>query len=196
MSLPEGDFVEAFLRANPAWLAEHPELYRVLERRCGCMARVRPTTWRRCFGCSGSARTDCLPRVERLQAWRAGCRMRTALLRPLYRRLRQRRDACILAVDAACLCMEAEHPGARRLPDETVARLLDGRQVVFREAPADARLLHAEAAALARHDALVRVPGEGPPALVALLARDQHMLDPAQGTGSSSGSLAGQSRPH
>jgi hypothetical protein len=79
--------------------------------------------------------------------------------------------------------MEAEHPGARRLPDGTVTRLLDGRQVVFREAPADARVLHAEAAALARHDALVRVPGEGPPALLALLARDQHMLDPAQGTG-------------
>ena len=31
MGLPEGDFVEAFLRANPAWLAEHPELCRVLE---------------------------------------------------------------------------------------------------------------------------------------------------------------------
>ena len=87
----------------------------------------------------------------------------------------------ILAVDAAHLCVEAEHPGARRLPDGVVAPLLDGRQVVFRDAPADARLLHAEAAGLARHDALVRVPGEGPPALLALLARDRHMLDPAQG---------------
>jgi len=27
----DSDFVEAYLRANPAWLAEHPELYRVLE---------------------------------------------------------------------------------------------------------------------------------------------------------------------
>ena len=89
----------------------------------------------------------------------------------------------ILAVDAAHLCVEAELAGARRLPDGVVARLLDGRQVVFRDAPADARLLHAEAAGLARHDALVRVPGEGPPALLALLARDRHMLDPAQGTG-------------
>ena len=68
----------------------------------------------------------------------------------------------ILAVDAAHLCVEASMPGARRLPDGTVARLLDGRQVVFRDAPADARLLHAEAAGLARHDALVRVPGRGP----------------------------------
>ena len=31
MSLREGEFVEAFLRANPAWLAEHPQLYHVLE---------------------------------------------------------------------------------------------------------------------------------------------------------------------
>jgi len=54
---------------------------------------------------------------------------------------------------------------------------------VFRDAPADARLLHAEAAGLARHDALVRVPGEGPPALIALLARDRSVLDPAQGGG-------------
>jgi hypothetical protein len=88
----------------------------------------------------------------------------------------------ILAVDAAQLCMEADHPAARRVPKGTVARLLDGRQVVFRATPPDARLLHAEAAGLARHDALVHVPGE-PPALLALLARDRHMLDPAQGTG-------------
>jgi hypothetical protein len=64
-----------------------------------------------------------------------------------------------------------------------VARLLDGRQVVFRDAPSDVRMLHAEAAGLARYDALVRVPGEGPAALVALLARDRHVLDPAQGVG-------------
>jgi hypothetical protein len=54
---------------------------------------------------------------------------------------------------------------------------------VFRDAPADARLLHAEAAGLARHDALARVPGDGPAALIALLARDRHVLDPAQGAG-------------
>ena len=96
----------------------------------------------------------------------------------------------ILAVDAAHLCIEAEHPGARRLPDGVVARLLDGRQVVFRDAPADARLLHAEAAGLARHDALVRVPGEGPAALLALLARDRHVLDPAQGADRSASSAA------
>ena len=89
----------------------------------------------------------------------------------------------LLAIDAAQLCVEAEHARRAPLPTGTVARLLDGRQVVFRDAPSDARLLHAEAAGLARHDALVRVPGEGPAALLALLTRDRHMLDPARGAG-------------
>ncbi len=89
----------------------------------------------------------------------------------------------ILAIDAAHICVEAEWPGARRLPDGAIARLLDGRHVVFRDAPADAGLLHAEAAGLARYDVLIRVPGEGPPALLALLARDPHTLDPGQTTG-------------
>src|SRR5205807_6054148 len=83
----------------------------------------------------------------------------------------------ILAIDAAHLCIEGDCPGLRRIPDGVVARLLDGRQVVFRDAPTDARLLHAEVAGLARHDVLVGVPGDGPPALLALLARDRHMLD-------------------
>jgi uncharacterized protein len=89
----------------------------------------------------------------------------------------------LLAVDAAHLCVEADQRGARCLPPGTISRLLDGRQVVFRNAPPDAPLLHAEAAGLARCDALVRVPGEGPPALVALLARNPNALDPAQGMG-------------
>jgi hypothetical protein len=89
----------------------------------------------------------------------------------------------ILAVDAAHLCVEGEMPGARWLAAGTVTRLLNGYQVVFRDEPGDAWLLHAEAAGLARHDALVRVPGDGPPALIALLARDRHVLDPAQGAG-------------
>ena len=77
-------------------------------------------------------------------------------------RLHQRPNCpALLGVDAAALCVEGQLPGARPLPRGTVARLLDGRAVVFRDAPADALLLHAEAARLALHDALVRVPGRG-----------------------------------
>jgi len=190
MSLSEGNgadaaFVEAFLRANPAWLAEHPELYRVLE----------PPV--RAHGDGMADHMAAMLRMERqrsdglLAAGRAtaslAARVQDAVL-ALFRAADPADCVAsempgILAVDAAQLCAEADVPGARRLPDGTVARLLDGRQVVFREAPADARMLHAEAAGLARHDALVRVPGDGPAALLALLARDRHMLDPAQGTG-------------
>jgi uncharacterized protein YigA (DUF484 family) len=192
MSLPQGEagsaeaaFVEAFLRANPAWLARHPDLYRILEppvRLLGdgvadhmaAMLRVQ------------RERADGLLAAGRATADLAG-RVQDAVL-ALFRSSDPADCVSgempgILAVDAAHLCIEAEHPGARRLPDGIVARLLDGRQVVFRVAPAETRLLHAEAAGLARYDALIRVPGEGPPALLALLARDRHMLDPAQGSG-------------
>jgi hypothetical protein len=92
----------------------------------------------------------------------------------------------ILAVDAASLCMEDPDGlmrGIRRLPPGLIGALLDGRDVVFRDAPRDAVLLHAEAAALARHDALIRVPGNGPAAMLALVTRDSRTLDPAQGAG-------------
>jgi hypothetical protein len=185
MSLPEGELVEAFLRANPAWLAQHPELYGVLE----------PPV--RLHGEVVADHMAAMLRVQRervdglLAAGRASASLASRVQDAVLALLRSADPAdCvsgempgILALDAACLCLEAEHRGARYLPHGTVARLLDGRDVVFREAPADARLLHAEAAGLARHDALVRVPGGGAPALLALLARDRHMLDPAQGTG-------------
>ncbi len=189
MSLSEGGtgaaFVEAFLRANPAWLAEHPELYGILEP----PARVH-----------GDGVTDHMAAMLRVQRERANgllaagrataglaARVQDAVLALL--RSSDPADCVsgempgILGVDAAHLCIEADWLGARRLPGGLIARLLDGRQVVFREAPHDAQLLHAEAEGLARHDALVRVPGEGPPALLALLARDRCMLDPAQGSG-------------
>ncbi len=192
MSLParrvddaDAAFVEAFLRTNPAWLAARPELYGVLEPparvhgegvadHMAAMLRIQ------------RERADGLLAAGRASAGLAG-RVQDAVL-ALFRSSDPADCVSgempgILAIDAAHLCLEAEHPGARRLPNGAVGRLLDGRQVVFRDAPADAHLLHVEAAGLARHDALVRVPGEGPAALLALLARDRHMLDPAQGAG-------------
>ena len=61
-------------------------------------------------------------------------------------------------------------------------RTLGGRTVAYRSDIVDAQLLHGEAAALAHHDALVRIPGE-PAALLALSAREHWTLDPAQGAG-------------
>jgi uncharacterized protein len=197
MSLPQGEagceaglgagaeFVEAFLRANPAWLAEHPELYAILEpprRQHGdgiadhmaAMLRLQ------------RGRVDKLVAAGRATAGLAA-RVQEAVL-ALFRSADPADCVSsempgILAIDAAHLCGECDQAGTRHLPAGTVARLLDGRQVVFRDAPSDARLLHAEAAGLAHHDALVHLPGAGPPALLALLARDRSMLDPAQAAG-------------
>lgn len=185
MSLTEGEFVEAFLRANPAWLAQHPQLYHVLEppmRVHGEGLADHMAAMLRAH----RANVDGLLAAGRATAGLAG-RVQDAVLALL--RSSDPADCVasempgILAVDAAHLCMEVEHPGARRLPQGIVDRLLDGRHVVFRDTPPDARMIHAEAAGLARHDALVRVPGDGPPGLIALLARDRHLLDPAQGSG-------------
>jgi uncharacterized protein YigA (DUF484 family) len=88
----------------------------------------------------------------------------------------------VLGVDAAALCVEGQRaaPGTRVLPRGAVDRLLGGREVVARSLPrADVVLLHAEAAPLARHDALLKVPLREGGALIALAARDATVLDAA-----------------
>jgi hypothetical protein len=89
----------------------------------------------------------------------------------------------LLAVDAAALCAEQPFAGARLVPAGTVARLLGGRAVVFREGAIGGRLLHGEAEGLAHHDALIRVPTARGPMMLALVSRDRLPLDPAQGAG-------------
>jgi hypothetical protein len=88
-----------------------------------------------------------------------------------------------LAVDAAGLCAEEGVAGARALPAGTVAALLGAGAVRFRTGAAPDMALHGEAARLAGHEALVRIPGDGPPALLALAARDGATLNPLQGSG-------------
>lgn len=184
--------VEAFLRAHPAWLAEHPELYRIL------------TPPQRVHGNSMADHMAAMLQAERARAAEmaahangvlAAGRAAAGLARRVQSAVLALIDTddpaeCIagefpgiLAIDDASLCAETWLPGTRTLPAGTIARLLDGRDVVFRTDPQDAALLHAEAARLARHDALVRVPWAGPPALLALANWDLSRLDPAQGAG-------------
>lgn len=187
----EDDRVEAFLRANPGWLAERPHLYRVLmppQRVHGehladhMVAMIRAE---RTHAAAMAARADGV-----LAAGRAAAGLQTRVQTAVVALLRSHDPAdCvfsempgILAVDAAALCVEGHRPGARSLPPGAVAQLLDGRDVVFRTAPSDAPILHGEAAELARFDALIRVPG-APASLIALVARDAVALDPSQGAG-------------
>jgi hypothetical protein len=190
--MSDAALVEAFLRANPDWLAERPELYRVLappRRVHGEQLADHMTAMvhaERAHAAAMAERADNVLAAGRAAAGLAA-RVHEAVLALL--RCTDPADCVshempgILAVDAVHLCVEALQPGTRLLPVGSVARLLDGRQVLFREAATDARLLHAEAAGLAGHDALALVPGEGPPALLALLARDARALEPSQGAG-------------
>jgi uncharacterized protein YigA (DUF484 family) len=191
----ESDLVAAFLRANPAWLADHPELYHLLAPPRRIHGEVLADHMAALLYAARSHTTAVID-AGRAAAGMAG-RVQTAVLALI--RARDPVDCIVaempglLGLDAIALCIEAlcveaagteaTAPGCHALPPRTVARLLDGRDVVFRDAPSDAPLLHAEAARLARHDALVRVPGEGPPALLALASRDARALDPAQGAG-------------
>ncbi len=184
--------VAAWLRAHPRFLADHPALYRVLappqrvhgERMADHMAAMLRAE--RAHAAMMAERADGVLAAGRAAAGMAG-RVQEAVLALIGA---ASATECItaelpalLAVDAACLCAETPLPGARVLPPGMVADLLDTRTVQFRDDVTQARLLHGEAAALAACDALIRVPGEGPPALLALAARDRACLEPSQGSG-------------
>ncbi len=164
--------VAAFLRANPAWLAENPALYRIL---------APP---RRVHGETLADHMAAMLHAERahaalmaeqaedvLAAGRAAVGMTERVQRAVLALLRSRDPLdCIadempgiLGVDAVGLCVEG-FGGASRLrmlPAGSVARLMGGRQVMFRAAATDDRLLHGEAAGLSGQDVLVAVPGHG-----------------------------------
>ena len=184
--------VAAWLRAHPRFLAESPDLYRWLappERVHGDAMADHMAAMLRTERAHAAAMAERADGV--LAAGRAAAGLSARVQEAVLALIRAGHPAecvsgelpALLGVDAAALCMEAMLPGVRPVPQGTVARLLAGRAVRFRDQPDEARLLHAEAAALARHDALVRIPGEGPPALLALVARDAHALDPVQGAG-------------
>lgn len=190
--MSESETVAAYLRANPGWLADNPDLYRVLtpptrvhgEALADHMAAMVQAE--RAHAAAMEERADGVLAAGRAAAGLAS-RVQEAVLALL--RAADPIDcvtgeiASILAVDSAHLCIEAIMPGTLPLPAGTVTRLLEGRQVIFRETVTDGRRLHAEAAGLAGHDALVLVPAHGPPALLALLARDRTVLDPVRGAG-------------
>jgi uncharacterized protein YigA (DUF484 family) len=183
--------VAAFLRAHPHFLAEHPELYRVLappQRVHGEALADHMAAMLRAERAHAAAMAERADGV--LAAGRAAAGLAARVQEAVLALIRADDPAeCIaaelpalLAVDAASLCIEGALAGARRVPAGMVTALLGQRAVVLRSDAADAPLLHGEATRLAHHEALVRVPGEGPDAMIALVARDRHALDPTQGT--------------
>ncbi len=192
--LPKATEVEAFLRAYPEFLAERPELYRVLdpprrihgERLADHMAAMLAAERHRLRGLEAEMETA-------LATGRAGqgltVRVRLAVLALMRAQdvvdvVTQELPA-LLGVETCTLLSEfPDRRGVIRLPRGTVARLLGpGRDAMVRAQPTEQDLLHAEAGPLVSRDALARVPvWTGQPTLLALGARDPSALPARQST--------------
>ncbi len=182
----EAEEVAAWLRANPSFLTERPELYRLL------------TPPRRFHGEEMADHMAAMIAAERAatQSLAASARAEDGFVR--------RTQQAVLALIAAADPAEAvshewpallglEHctladeglpaPHRQRLPAGTVEALLPaGRETLLRDHPTDAPLLHGEAAALITRDALARLPLDGTPTVLVLGAREPHAL-PRSGAG-------------
>jgi uncharacterized protein YigA (DUF484 family) len=173
----QDEAIARFLRENPAWLAAHPELYRVLapparvygeamaDHMAAMVVRERlhaeaMTEQAEAILAAGRAAATLLARVhEAVLALVVADDVLDCLWSELPR---------ILAVDALCLCRR----GGSSFLDQNTARLeglLNKRDFLFRSAPADARTLYREAASLARSDVLIRLPAVG---VLGLASRD------------------------
>jgi uncharacterized protein YigA (DUF484 family) len=182
--------VENYLRANPSFLAARPELYRVLappQRVHGEALADHMTAMVRIERAHAAAQRERAELV--LQAGRAAAgiaeRVHAAVLAliaaPDVADCVSQELPHLLGVDAASLCCETFRPRWRSLPPGAVAALMRGKSVVTRDRPADAVLLHAEAALLAERDVLVRLPTPAP-VLLALASRDPAALPGTAGT--------------
>ncbi|MCO6416473.1 DUF484 family protein [Siccirubricoccus sp. KC 17139] len=190
---PTAQAVADFLLSHPEFLAERPELYRVLEppkrvhgeRLADHMAAMLFAERRRVR--SLEAEVDAA-----VTAGRAGhgltIRVRLAVLAlmrstDVVDTVTQELPA-LLGIETCTLMSEKpDRRGILPLTRGTVSRLLPpGRDAVVRATPAgEAELLHQEAAALVCRDALVRVPiWTGYPTLLTLGARDAAALPARQ----------------
>jgi uncharacterized protein YigA (DUF484 family) len=186
----EANRTEAYLRANPSFLAERPSLYRALvppqriygEGLADHMAAMIRAERRHAADMEGAAATV-------LNAGRAATaivdRVHDAVLALLAApdpvECVQDQLPGLLGVDAASLCCEGVRKNWRTLPPGSMRLLMRGRTTLFRDRPADAVLMHAEAALLAERDVLIALPGSRP-ALLALVSRDPETLPALYGT--------------
>ncbi len=192
--LPAPEAVVAFLHAYPEFLAERPDLYRVLtpprrvhgERLADHMLAMLSAERRRMRSLEAEMEAA-------VTAGRAGhglaIRVRLAVLalmrsNDVTETVTQELPA-LLGIETCTLLSEApDRRGVVKLPRGMVARLLGpGRDAVVRAVLSEVALLHQEAAPLVIRDALARVPvWTGQPTLLAIGARDPNALPARQAT--------------
>ena len=185
----DGEHIVAYLRAHPDFLAEHPDLYASLSPPARVHGKIFADHMEAMLRAARAHAADMAAKSEAiLAAGRAATaiaeRVQTAVLAILAA---PDPVDCVaeslpglLGIDAATLACEWPRPRWRTLPPGAIKTLLRNRAVVFRDRPADAALLHAEAALLAERDILIQLPGEQP-ALLALVSRDAALLPASQG---------------
>lgn len=177
----DGDrLIAAFLRANPGWLAAHPEVYAVLDppRRL-----------------HGEAMADHMAAIidqarrhgNDAAAGRRATEGFTQLVQDAVLALMRAPDPAwclqndipgLLRVESVRLAAEGSLPGAAALEAGTVDAVLGQRAALIRDAGRD-RNLHGEAAPLTIREAIVRVPLASTPALLAISTRDPAGLEGA-----------------
>ena len=172
--------IAAYLRANPGWLAAHPELYAVLE----------PP--RRLHGDGLADHMAAMLDQARRNGTDAAAGRRAAdgfmqLVQDAVLALMRAPDPVwclhndvpgLLRVESVRLGAEQALPGAAHLPPRTVDSVLGQRDALVRETGRDT-WLHGEAALLAVQEALVRIRLPTGPALLAIASRDPAGLDGA-----------------
>lgn len=177
--------VGTYLAAHPAFLAEHPTLYRTLapprrvhgdrlaDHMAAMLALARAETGT-VAEAAGTAR-DLMLRAAGAAVSLIGAPDPLAVVAHEW--------PALLGLDHATLAAEGPPDRNRRdLPAGTLARLLGPRDLLVRDLPlAEAANLHGEAAGVIRRDALIRLPGNMPRLLI-LGARDPACI-PTAGSG-------------
>lgn len=192
--LPAPEAVAAFLRAHPDFLAQQPDLYRLLnppirihgERVADHMAAMIAAERRRLR----SIEAELVANVTaRRTDWHLTARVRLAALalmrcQDVVETVTEELPALIGIESCTLLAEQPDRRGVLRLPRGAVARLLGpGREAVVRVTPTETELLHESAASLVVRDALVRVPTwDSRPTLLVLGARDPGALPAKQAT--------------
>lgn len=172
--------IAAFLRANPGWLAAHPELYAVLDPPRRLHGEAMADHMAAMLDQARRHGTDAA-------AGRRAVENFTALVQDAVLALMRAPDPAwclhndfplLLRVESVRLSAEFYLLGAAPIPIGTVDTLLGQRDALVRDAGPD-RTLHGEAASLTMREALVRVPLPSAPALLAIAVRDPAALDGA-----------------
>jgi uncharacterized protein YigA (DUF484 family) len=176
----QADAIAAWLRANPSFLAERPDLYRLLtpprrvhgEGLADHMAAMidQERAANRDLAASARAEDGFVHRAQRAVVALIGAADPAEAVSQEW--------PALLGLDHCTLADEGTPaPNRVRLPAGTVEALLPtGRDTLLRDAPGDAALLHGEAAALIARDALARLPLPGAPAMLVLGARQAGAL--------------------